>query len=270
MNAQHLLEMALLDACGLLEADELQRFESAFAEAPESIKAQIRREQSRFADQSELLPDVAPRPELRRLVIEAVRRAAGTSVTPDSLRFERLLAGAGNVPTPAEIHRRRVMPAWRAAAIVLGVTTVFGAVLSIELRNQITDMGDRLNSITSADLFLSYGTMPGLRDAMLSPESERVILKPIDPSLSASAAIYTDVNAAQCYLVCHRLPVLAGGQYEIVSLDDAGAIVGTIAAFESNGETDGHQFELTQALGGSVGIAVRTASGSLQLVMIAA
>jgi len=269
MNAQQLLEMALLDACGLLEADELQRFESAFAEAPESIKAQIRREQSRFADQSELLPDVTPRPELRRLVVEAVRRAAGTSVTPDSLRFEHLLAGAG-VPTPAEIHRRRVMPAWRAAAVVLGVTTVFGAVLSLELRNQITDMGDRLSSITSADLFLSYGNMPGLREAMLSADSERILFKPVDPAMTASAAIYTDPQSAKSYLVCHRLPALRGGQYEIVSLDDAGAITGTIAAFDSNGETDGHQFEFTSALRGSVGIAVRTAAGSLELVMIAA
>ena len=84
MNAQQLLEMALLDSCGLLEDDELEQFETAFAEAPESIKAQIRREQSRFADQSELLPDVSPRPELRRLVVDAVRRAAGAAVTADA------------------------------------------------------------------------------------------------------------------------------------------------------------------------------------------
>lgn len=269
MNAQQLLELALLDACGVLEADELERFETAFASAPESIKAQIRREQSRFADQSELLPNVTPRPELRRIVVDAVRRAAGASVSADALRFERMVsAGAG--PTPAEIHRRRVMPAWRAAAVVLAATTVFGAVLSLELRNQIDEMGNRISSITSADLFLRFGEMPGLRDAMLSPSSERVLFKSTDGSLDATAAVYTNTETNRSYFVCNRLPVLKDGQYELVVLDDNQNYVSTITSFESNGETDGHEFAFTSALKGNVAIAARTASGALQIVMIAA
>ena len=269
MNAQQLLEMALLDACGLLETDELERFEAAFAEAPESIKAQIRREQSRFADQSELLPDVTPRPELRRLVVDAVRRAAGTAVTADTLRFERMV-NTGAVPMPADIHRRRVMPFWRAAAIVLAVTTVFGGVLSLEMRNQIDEMGNRISSINSADLFLRYGNMPGLQDAMFGPNSERVLFKPVDPSAEAMAAVFTDTQTSRSYFVCNRLPVLEEGQYELVLLNDDQNYVSTITTFTSNGETDGHEFAFTSDLRGNVAIATRTASGALELVMILA
>ncbi len=269
MNTQQLIELALLDACGVLEADELERFEAAFASAPESIKAQIRREQSRFADQSELLPNVTPRPELRRLVVDAVRRAAGTSINADSLRFERMISsGAG--PTPADIHRRRVMPAWRAAAIVLAATTVFGGVLSLELRNQIDQMGSKITSITSADLFLRFGEMPGLRDAMLSASSDRVKFKPVESSLAATAAIYTNTETSRSYIVCNRLPVLKDGQYELVVLDDDQNYVSTITTFVSNGETDGHEFAFTSALSGNVAIAARSATGELQIVMIAA
>ena len=234
MNAQQLLEMALLDSCGLLEADELERFEQGFAQAPESIKAQIRREQSRFADQSELLPDVTPRPELRRLVVDAVKRAAG------------------------------------AASIVLAVTTVFGGVLSMELRNQIEDMGDRISSITSADHFLRYGNMPGLRDAMMSPSSERVLFQPVDASSGTTAAIYSDTDTSRSYFVCNRLPVLGAGQYELVVLDDDHKYVSTITTFSSNGETDGHEFAFTGELRGNVAIAARTASGALEIIMIVA
>ena len=269
MNAQQLLEMALLDSCGLLEPDELERFETAFTQAPESIKAQIRREQSRFADQSELLPDVSPRPELRRLVVDAVRRAAGAAVTADSLRFERMVrAGAG--PTPADIHRRRVMPAWRAAAIVLAVTTVFGGVLSLQLRNQIDEIGNRYASINSADLFLRYGNMPGLQDAMFGPSSERVLFNSVDTSAEAMAAVFTNTDTGRSYFVCNRLPVLENGQYEIVALDDDQNYISTITTFTSNGETDGHEFAFMNELRGNVGIAARTASGALELVMILA
>lgn len=269
MNAQQLLEMALLDSCGLLEADELERFEQGFAQAPESIKAQIRREQSRFADQSELLPDVTPRPELRRLVVDAVKRAAGAAVTADTLRFERMV-GAAAGPTPADIHRRRVMPAWRAASIVLAVTTVFGGVLSMELRNQIEDMGDKISSITSADHFLRYGNMPGLRDAMMSPSSERVLFQPVNTSSGTTAAIYSDTDTSRSYFICNRLPVLGAGQYELVVLDDDQKYVSTITTFSSNGETDGHEFAYTGELRGNVAIAARTTSGALEIIMVVA
>lgn len=271
MNAQQLLEMALLDSCGVLEPDELDAFERAFADAPESVKAQIRREQSRFADQTQLLPNVEPRPELRRMVVDAVRTAAAKQ-RDETLSFEEFVRTTAVGTTPADIHQRRVFPMWRAAAIILGVTTIFGGVLSYELRNQIETMGEQLSTNTSADFFLRFGDMPGLKQAMLSANNaEEVRFTSVDGSSEALAAIFSDTDSGRSFLVCYKLPELEeGGQYEVVQLDDDQNIRGTLASFGSNGETDGHEFAFDEALRGSVGIAARLADGSLRLVMVAA
>lgn len=270
MNAQQLLEMALLDSCGVLEPDELEAFEQAFASAPESVKAQIRREQSRFADQTQLLPNVEPRPELRRMVVEAVRTAA-VKDRDEAFAFEEFVRTTATGPTPADLHQRRIFPIWRAAAIILGVTTIFGGVLSYELKNQIETMGEQLSTNTSADFFLRFGDMPGLKQAMLSAENaEEVRFTSMDDGTEAMAAIFSDTDSGRSFLVCYKLPVLeAGGQYEIVQLDDDQRIMTSIASFDSNGETDGYEFAFDEALRGSVGIAARLADGSVQLVMIA-
>jgi len=268
MNSQQLLEMALLDSCGILEADELETFETAFAAAPESVKAQIRREQSRFADQTQLLPNVEPRPELRRLVIDAVREAAGR-VSASSMSIEEFVRSSGS-PTPADMHQRRVFPIWRAAAVVLAATTVFGAVVSFELKNQIDTLGDHFSTNTSADFFLRFGELPGLQNVVLSEHSYRVAFVSLDDSSTAQAAVFSNPVTDKSFLLFKRLPKLEDGQYEIVALDDNNEITGTIASFKSNGETDGHEFAFDSALRGSIGIAVRTAAGGLRLVMVSA
>ncbi|MEO0632011.1 MAG: DegT/DnrJ/EryC1/StrS family aminotransferase, partial [Planctomycetota bacterium] len=53
MSPQKLLELALLDASGVLDPAESAEFERCFAEADADLKAQVRREQARFADVSE-------------------------------------------------------------------------------------------------------------------------------------------------------------------------------------------------------------------------
>ncbi len=268
MNAQQLLELALLDSCGVLEADELEAFEAAFAEAPESVKAQIRREQSRFADQTQLLPNVEPRPELRRLVIDAIREAAGQA-TAQTLSIEEFVRSTGG-PTPADMHQRRVFPLWRAAAIVFAVTTAFGAVVSLEYKNQIDTMGAQLSTNTSADFFLRFGELPGLQNAVLSEHSHRVAFVNVDETSETQAALYANEVSGKSFLLFKRLPVLEEGDYAIVTLDDNNEILETVATFNSNGETDGHEFAFDAALRGTIGIAARTATGGLKLVMVAA
>ena len=266
MNAQELLENALMDACGLLESDEQASFEEAFARAPESIKAQIRREQSRFADLTELLPNVKPRPELRRLVIDAVRQAANehrgrlalTSADPESSVL------------PGDIHRRKTVRYWRVATIVLAASTVFVSAVTLELKDQINRLGDQLSTNTSADFFLRFGEMPGLRQAMLNPSSQRITFKPVDASSEATAALFLDPDQGIGYLVSNRLPKLESGSYEIVAIGENNEILRSISSFDSNGETDGHEFKLTPDVGRALAIATRNASGALELVMIIA
>jgi len=268
MNAQDMLENALLDACGLLETDEQAAFEEAFARAPESVKAQIRREQSRFADLTELLPNVKPRPELRRLVIDAVRDAAKREHTDLTLA----LTAADSAPRirPGDIRRRKTVRYWRVATIVLAASTVFVSAVTLELKDQINQLGDQLSTNTSADFFLRFGEMPGLRQAMLNPSSQRITFSPVDASSGATAALFLDPDQGIGYLVTNRLPKLKSGTYEVVAVGEHNEILRSISAFKSNGETDGHEFKLTPDIGGSLAIAMRNDTGELELVMIVA
>src|SRR5438105_666068 len=78
MNTHDLLEMASLDAMGLLDPEEREAFERAFRAAPPPLQAQIRREQLRFSAADDILPQVEPPLGLRARVIAAVREAMQT------------------------------------------------------------------------------------------------------------------------------------------------------------------------------------------------
>jgi hypothetical protein len=57
MTAYELIEMAVLDALGILDEEERASFERAFAAAAPGLQAQVRAEQARLVDLVDLLPD---------------------------------------------------------------------------------------------------------------------------------------------------------------------------------------------------------------------
>ncbi|XOV76882.1 MAG: hypothetical protein ACFHWZ_08725 [Phycisphaerales bacterium] len=75
MTTQEMIEMASLDALGMLDADERAEFEAAFRAASPSVQAQVRREQKRFADAEHLLPEVDPPAGMKFRVMSAIRDA---------------------------------------------------------------------------------------------------------------------------------------------------------------------------------------------------
>ena len=75
MMTHELMEMASLDAMGLLDPTERETFELAFQAADPALQAQIRREQLRFSRMDDMLPKVSPPLGLRARVIAAVRGA---------------------------------------------------------------------------------------------------------------------------------------------------------------------------------------------------
>src|SRR4051812_3134371 len=112
MSLQELLEHAHLDALGQLDEREQAAFEAAFMVAPPSVKAQIRREQERWAPMEHLLPQVEPSPELRNRVLAAVTAAM-------------VAQGAGELSIRPSA---RVASAWRTASLgLMTAVLVMGA-----------------------------------------------------------------------------------------------------------------------------------------------
>ena len=64
MTTRELLELASLDAMGLLDDNEHEAFEGAFRAAAPAVQRQVRREQERLTGDTSTLPDVDPPAEL--------------------------------------------------------------------------------------------------------------------------------------------------------------------------------------------------------------
>src|SRR5688572_23634462 len=109
MTTQELIELAVLDAMGLLDEEEREAFDGAFGAAAPAVQAQVRREQTRISLSQDLLPDVEPPAGLRSLVLEAVRKAMGQ---PAERRHRHARLGMLTL-MPA----RQVSPMWRAASV---------------------------------------------------------------------------------------------------------------------------------------------------------
>jgi hypothetical protein len=139
-----LVEMATLDAFGLLPPVDAVRFERAFMAAPADVQSELRRLQSNFAENEHLLPEDEPDSNLRQRVLTAVSHTIdsesdrlaplatiGQSSTHDALE-SHFDTTESNAPVQTIMHRPNASVwTWRMAALILlGVTislAIFGS-----------------------------------------------------------------------------------------------------------------------------------------------
>lgn len=133
MTTHELIELAVLNTLALLEDDEQEQFNRAFAAAPPSVQAHVRREQTRFSDIQALLPQVEPPADLRAKVVQAIRAAMAEAAAQAGL--DHKINAAGHL-TKLMIPSRRVSPLWRASA--LGFATAAGVMVVAVIQLQIS------------------------------------------------------------------------------------------------------------------------------------
>lgn len=137
MTLKELLELAHLDALGMLDPPEAAAFEAAFRAATPAVKAHVREEQARWASQQILLSDESPSAELRARVLAAVERDAAAlahaELESDAPEFDLRASG-------------RVSPSWRTigvamlcACLILGVSFVKVYSDNAEMQQRLTD-----------------------------------------------------------------------------------------------------------------------------------
>lgn len=210
MNTHELLEMASLDALGLLDADERDAFDRAFRAASPSVQAQIRREQLRFC-QMDTLPAVEPPLGLRARVLNAVREAMS------GVSGRRAAAAAPALAFPTGVSRF-----WRigaigsvAAALVLGVATV-------QVLNETRGLTDAQNALARSEQFQQqYGER--FQQQFFGSATRFVSFQASDASTasrSAKARLMVDPATKRAELYIKDLP--AEGEYEVVVYDAQG------------------------------------------------
>lgn len=229
MTNRELLELASLDAMGLLDDQERRAFEEAFRQASPAMQAQVRREQERLADLEADLPAVEPPQGLRERVLAAVRDAM------QSVPGRRRVAGVVGRVAPAEWSvSRNVSPLWRAACIGFATATVVLMAVGFQMRDSYEDALLAFRDREIADL-ITQQLGPGFVDKLLSPASEKVSFRPTDQTFSGKAAVLFDRESQTAFLVCKDLPALES-QYRLVVMEPGSREAARVLArFESNG-----------------------------------
>lgn len=239
MSTHELIELAVLDAMGILEPHESDEFERAFAEANDSVRAQVRAEQARLVDIEDLLPEDQPRPELRDLVLAAVR----ASIDAD----RRPVAGRIGVRAPVQPRIKtanRVSPAWRAASVALAAVVVSLLVFNAQTR-QIFSQAQQQAMVNN---FYDLVGPELVGDLLTDPSTTRLVFTSATPVESAefpmAAAWHNDNMNGSTQLFFTNLKGTDSDRYRVAILDDEGNVVQELTTFESTGQLEGVEIKV--------------------------
>ena len=263
MTMHDLLELAVLDAHGMLDDDERRGFERSLNAASEPVRRQIQREQARLVDLTGLLPEVSPPESLRERVLSAVRaeireqletvrvqdsrmpQTSGMAASPRTVRHEptaNSTASNDAVPTPRRLRRpSRVNALWRAGTLGLTAAAVTLAVMMVNLRNEYVSLADRIDTDARLDAAIQSLGSENLIDTIFDSQTVRVTFQlapEVMEGLNGAApmtSIYFNPDWSGCNIY-HRLPaVQAGESYELAILDDNDDIASVAYTFSSSG-----------------------------------
>lgn len=207
MTTQELIEMASLDALGMLDADERAEFEAAFRAASPAVQSQVRREQKRFSSADHLLPDVDPPAGLKFKVLSAVREAILGLTAGDAAAAAHAVSTGSK--TGAWFNSTTI---WRAACIGFATTTVLltGVAAYVFDRNQAyveqteIALGKALLSELGSD-FQEVALAQGVQIFDFAGSE----------GLSAKAKLWVHPETKVAFLFCSDLPV-RDGRYSLV------------------------------------------------------
>lgn len=198
MSTRELLELAALDALGLLDEGEREQFDSAFRAAPPEVQARLRREQARFAKADHLLPPVDPPAGLRARVIAKVREAIAAVRGQEDAD---VLATIGMAP------RKASAPFWRAACIGFATASMVLGVLYLTVAQQNSKMTRLAQQNNLTEMVQDLG--PRAQNILLAERMRPVAFTPTASDLGApvTASLLFDPDSGEALLLCEGLPV---------------------------------------------------------------
>jgi hypothetical protein len=252
MTLQELLEHAHLDALGQLDEREQAAFEAAFAVAPPSIKAQIRREQERWAPMEHLLPPVEPSPELRERVLDAVTAAM-------------VAQGAGELSIRPS---QRVAAAWRTSSIgLITAVLVMGAAL-VYITGSERESTRHQNEALPIDL-AGTSFRSEFRSALMDKDTHVQYFASNDPAFTGRGSFWTNPDWKQSHLFLELARSNAGEEYRVVTVVD-GEIGDVLERFESTGVLHGGTIDQKLPKGTQIAViaAVKNELGNLNHVLL--
>jgi len=238
MGRHELIELAALDAHGLLDEYEAVHYARSFLDAPAVVQDEIRQLQAELAGDTTLLPDEEPRLSLRQEVLDGVGDAVGKKLAP--------LATIGQLRSPANETRLNLTastPLWRAAAFALAATLIVLAYFSADAYRQSNLIARlALNNNTAAQLEQLIG--PTFKDFLLDPQTKRIVLTPFATNATCRAVVFTNEATSEAFLVISGLPPAPSYTLQVKRADGS---LEEVSTFASNGGLGGMRLEAISA-----------------------
>ena len=224
MRRDELLEMASLDALGMLEADEAAFFSRSFLEAPRMVQDEIRALQASIASDLQLVSDEEPPAFLRNKVIGAVldeiddatkglapiatigglrnMRAANAQIENDAHSSDRL----NDVEQHLQVERRairvrsmnRTLTAWRAATVGLAAALLATFMWVSVIANKAMDANRIVVSQMAADEILAR---VGPHFGPFLAASTRTLSLVTTRNESLAAVLYVNTKTNESFLI---------------------------------------------------------------------
>ncbi len=276
MTTRELLELALLDAFGLLEEQECIAFEVDLAAASSGVRAQVRAEQDRImrTELADLNKAVAEEPTeaLRFRVLEAVKVSRLGDARPLSAQA---VAHDAQSPMDIRVARRRLksVAVWRAATVAFAAASVVFGWTTFQMRAEY----DTLAQAQADDaLFESLASEFGRQfvvDALVDPDTQRHFLRQVagpERQVKAEAAVWVNPqwNSARFFAV--SLPATKPGTtYRLAVLDENGTPIKDVLRFEFAGQLVNREVQLDMTIENPVlGIVGSNESGEDEVILI--
>ena len=258
MSTHELLELASLDALGLLDPEERDAFELAFRAAAPAVQAQIRREQARFANVEATLPPVEPPLGLRARVLAAVRDAM------QAVAATRAVAGR---IFPELRPVTGVSRFWRVAAIGAAAAAVVFGFTTLQMQNDIARINAEVNSNARSDVFRQqFGAR--FEQSVFDHGIRFVKFVPSDSSVSGKVFLLLDSAKRKGQLFCKDFAVV-GDDMELVTLDEKGNVLATVCSFRSAGVgVDHHDLNKELDLENVKSLALRRIGGDGKMTIL--
>lgn len=226
MSREELIELAGLDALGLLDPDELESFEAAFRRASAPLREELRDVQSQVVALGELLAETEPAAELRERTLAQLDQCIEQVPTPTLKRrvlgtIERFveedlhgsmqypIAGAAVLPGRGDWIERfaagRVSPLWRIAALVLLTATIGLGWFGVDAYSNAMRIADAMShNRTEEILRFWFKQLP--EDYWFNPESRITAFSAADQGFKGRANLAVINSQDRGFLAAINMP----------------------------------------------------------------
>lgn len=224
MTLKELLELAHLDALDLLDEQEKNAFEHAFASAPPGVRAQVRAEQERWATMEPLLPRIEPPPDLKDRVLAAVEQA---------MIRDEALGGPSSIDL---LPGTRVSARWRTASVALMTAVVALTVAFVHVYRINADTREAIEAggAETSRLYV-WGNSVALRDSLFDSRVAFTYFRPVSETSGARAslALHPDWEVGKFF--CLNIAAPAGQTLRLCVVDEKNNVFRELSEFESDG-----------------------------------